>query len=145
MANLDLGELNLYDEPSYIHMDLRLVVGGTKDVKIRSALGRAINSHMIEYGCYDPRRQRQFQPPMDEDEHQNPVPWTLSRRREVMNHVSQGYYEMWRAPNDFNVQSLLAKLDQINNWGSYFIQITHIIRDEDELIRHPPGLQYERA
>ncbi|KAI9327287.1 hypothetical protein BDR26DRAFT_1012808 [Obelidium mucronatum] len=131
--------------PSYLHLDLRKAVDGVDDQNLQRRLANAINSHMLTSGCYDPRRQAQFPDPEDTDENNNPVRWTLGRRREMMNRLSPFYYELWRVPIDFTIEKLLETLDQLNDWGSYYLQIVHIIDNEHVLIKHPPGLQYRNG
>ena len=47
--------------PSYYHFDLNTVIASKKDQKTkREQLARGINRYMLENGCYDPRRYRQF-------------------------------------------------------------------------------------
>jgi hypothetical protein len=126
--------------PSYYHFDLRTNSDvDTKGKQLRlSKLAYRLNAYMLENGCYDPRKYRQFPAPMDEDAEGNPIRWTLARRREVLQVTSTHYYELWRVPSTFEIQGLLTYLDNYG-WDGCSVHILQITNNEDTLILHPSG------
>jgi hypothetical protein len=44
----------------------------------------------------------------------------------------------------FSIQGLFTALDD-KGWGDYYLQMLHIVSNEDSLYRYPAGLQYQRS
>ena len=105
LSNLSLPDSEAPDDDytiSYLHFDLRLVQNGNREDNIRTRLGNDINAHMLVKRCYDPRRQRNFVEPMDEDDDGNPIEWTIQRLREH-HQSSAGYCPTKITLNSFSV------------------------------------------
>merc|ERR1711981_935065 len=99
---------------------------------------------MLNARAYDPRRKREPWAPVDDDGG-CPKKWILKRMRYVMGTVGEdgafhpcsgSYYELWKAPPDFDVGTLFAALDA-TGWGDYVLHVIRIVDGEDELLRHP--------
>ena len=123
-------EEKLTKEGYYIHIDIlhSKAAPGKKSAKAP----RQINRFMVSNDAFDPRRATNF--PSDLLEPDDKVTWI--KKRELAGVGSDGYYELWKVPEEFSLEGFGNMIEQLQNDGEEVcVQMVRIIDNDHELIK----------